>query len=78
MLCLFEAGKSHEITLLDLYCETLDPELHHSRASDHHLGPEAAVVMSSSDHHVHGPLQNHVFISQVVRKVRCVMEMDFD
>ncbi|XP_058206477.1 origin of replication complex subunit 3 isoform X2 [Rhododendron vialii] len=70
VLCLFEAGKSHEITLLDLYCETLDPELHHSRASDHHLGPEAAVVMSSSDHHVHGPLQNHVFISQVVRKVR--------
>ncbi|KAI8565294.1 hypothetical protein RHMOL_Rhmol03G0247600 [Rhododendron molle] len=70
VLCLFEAGKSHEITLVDLYCETLDPELHHLRASDHHLGPEAAVVMSSSDHHVHGPSQNHVFISQVIRKVR--------
>ncbi|KAH7855702.1 hypothetical protein Vadar_027851 [Vaccinium darrowii] len=62
VLCLFEVGKSHEITLLDLYCETLDPELYNSRASDHHLGQE--------DHHVHGRLKNYVLISQVVRKVR--------
>ncbi|CAL5323545.1 unnamed protein product [Camellia sinensis] len=68
--CLYEAGKSRKIPMLDLYCEALDPDLHHSRASDPHLGLEIDVRMSSSDHHVHGRLHNCGFIPQVIRMVR--------
>ncbi|KAL7230300.1 hypothetical protein ACSBR2_008742 [Camellia fascicularis] len=70
LMCLYEAGKSRKITMLDLYCEALDPDLNHSRASDPHLGLEIDARMSSSDHHVHGRLHNCGFIPQVIRMVR--------
>ncbi|XP_052196841.1 origin of replication complex subunit 3 [Diospyros lotus] len=70
VMCLYEAGKSQNMTLLDLYCEALDPELCHSSAFDPFLGSEMNVKMSSSDHHMHGQLRIHAFVSQVIRKVR--------
>ncbi|PSS04585.1 Origin of replication complex subunit like [Actinidia chinensis var. chinensis] len=75
VMCLYEAGKGHKITMFDLYCETLDPELHHSRVSDHHLGLETKVGMSSSDHQIRERLQNCGFIHQVIRKVRDLPEV---
>lgn len=35
-LCLYEAGKYHKISMLDLLCEALDPSSYTSRADGHH------------------------------------------
>ncbi|KAA8533443.1 hypothetical protein F0562_031123 [Nyssa sinensis] len=73
VLCLYEAGKCSKITMLDLYCESLDPKLYDSRASDHNSGLEKDFRMSSSDRCVleqYPSLHKGGFIWQAIRKVR--------
>lgn len=75
---LYEAGKCHKITLLDLYCEALRPELYYSRGSDHQLGLEKHFRVPSSDQSVHGQrssLHKGSVIHQAISKVRYVMEI---
>lgn len=71
--CLYEAGKYHKISLLDLYCEALDPDLYDSRGSDLHLDLENNFRMPSNNQSVVGQHPNlHMggFICQAIRKVR--------
>ncbi|KAM7463540.1 hypothetical protein LguiA_031661 [Lonicera macranthoides] len=73
VLSLYEAGKCHNMTLLDLYCEALRPELYDSRGSDHHLGLEKHFRAPSSDQAVHGQrssLHKGGVIHQAISKVR--------
>lgn len=61
--CLYEAAKYHKISLLDLYCEALDPG----------LDMENIFKMPSSDYGVVGqPSKLHVggLICRAIRKVR--------
>lgn len=71
LLCLYEAGKYHKISLLDLYCEALDPDLYDSRDSDLHLDLENNFRMPSNNQSVvgqHPNLRMGGFICQAIRK----------
>ncbi|XP_047316255.1 origin of replication complex subunit 3 [Impatiens glandulifera] len=46
VMCLYEAGKSHGVNLLDLFCEVLDPKLYYSRISGNQLGIDERSGMS--------------------------------
>ncbi|CAK9166006.1 unnamed protein product [Ilex paraguariensis] len=72
-LCLYEAGKYHKITMLDIYCEALDPELYNPRASHHHTALDKDLRMTSSDQCVCGQypsLCKGGIICQAIRRVR--------
>ena len=71
--CLYEAGKCDKVTLLDLFCEALDPESFKSRAPDNDGGLENDSGVSSSDcnkHQQYHTTPNSGFICQAVRKLR--------
>ncbi|XAR54283.1 hypothetical protein NMG60_11029343 [Bertholletia excelsa] len=68
VMCLYEAGKSRKISLLDLYCEALNPELYHSRDSERHFGLETDDGIPSTDGPAHEWLQNCGSISQLIHK----------
>ncbi|PNT07287.1 hypothetical protein POPTR_013G077200v4 [Populus trichocarpa] len=73
ILCLYEAGKCDKVTLLDLFCEALDPESFKSRAPDNGGGLENDSGVSSSDcykHQQYHTTRNSGFICQAVRKLR--------
>lgn len=73
ILCLYEAGKCDKVTLLDLFCEALDPESFKSRAPDNDGGLENDSGVSSSDcykHQQYHTTRNSGFICQAVRKLR--------
>lgn len=73
ILCLYEAGKCDKVTLLDLFCEALDPESFKSRAPDNGGGLENDSEVSSSDcykHQQYHTTRNSGFICQAVRKLR--------
>ncbi|KAI3474650.1 hypothetical protein Pfo_029835 [Paulownia fortunei] len=62
--CLYEVGKYRKITLLDLYCETLEPEPRNSNKT-----------ISSHSHHLVGSLQNEGYVAwafQIVRDLPAV------
>ncbi|KAL3510216.1 hypothetical protein ACH5RR_029617 [Cinchona calisaya] len=48
VMCIYEAGKYHKATLLDLYCEVLDPELYKSRTSGDQVELEIGSLTSNS------------------------------
>ncbi|ONI26006.1 hypothetical protein PRUPE_2G329300 [Prunus persica] len=74
VLCLYEAGKCGKIQLLDLFCETLDPDIYTSLASDNPTGiGESLATSLSSDHCMLEQdlsFRKGQTICQVVRKVR--------
>ncbi|KAK1401660.1 hypothetical protein POM88_001265 [Heracleum sosnowskyi] len=73
LLCLYEAGKFHKISLLDLYSESLDPDLWEIRASDLHSVLDNNLKVPSNNQIVAGEQNNlHMggFICQAIRKVR--------
>ncbi|KAH0978700.1 hypothetical protein GBA52_005877 [Prunus armeniaca] len=74
VLCLYEAGKCGKIQLLDLFCETLDPDIYTSLASDNPtgIGESLATSLSSDRYMLEQDLsfQKGQTICQVVRKVR--------
>ncbi|KAI3473995.1 hypothetical protein Pfo_028783 [Paulownia fortunei] len=72
--CLYEVGKYRKITLLDLYCETLEPEPRNSSASDHRQLAKDKTI-SSHSHHLIGSLQNEGYVAwafQIVRDLPAV------
>lgn len=78
--CLYEAGKYHKISLLDLYCEALDPDLWETRASDFHSVLDNNLKVPSNNQIMVGEQNNlHTggFICQAIRKVRYVMDVCF-
>lgn len=73
LLCLYEAGKFHKISLLDLYSESLDPDLWEIRAYDLHSVLDNNLKVPSNNQIVAGEQNNlHMggFICQAIRKVR--------
>lgn len=73
VLCLYEAGKCNKIRLLDLLCESLDPDLYTSRASNNVVLEKDCGLPITSDRFMrrkYSTLQKGGFISQIVRKVR--------
>nr|XP_017255665.1 PREDICTED: origin of replication complex subunit 3 isoform X2 [Daucus carota subsp. sativus] len=64
LLCLYEVGKHHKISLLDLYCEALDSELWDTRASDLHSVLDDKLKVPEDIMHMGGS------IFQAIRKVR--------
>ncbi|VVA11524.1 PREDICTED: origin [Prunus dulcis] len=74
VLCLYEAGKCGKIQLLDLFCETLDPDIYTSLASDNPTGIGESLATSLSRDHCmleqDLSFRKGQTICQVVRKVR--------
>ncbi|KAJ6693685.1 hypothetical protein OIU85_004460 [Salix viminalis] len=73
ILCLYEAGKCDKVTLLDLFCEALDPDSFKSRAPDNGGGLENDSGVSSRDcykHQQYHTTRNSGFICQAVQKLR--------
>ncbi|KAK9271697.1 hypothetical protein L1049_002060 [Liquidambar formosana] len=74
VLCLYEAGKHNKISLLDLFCEALDPDLYNLQTSENHFGLENNVRVSSSTDRCmrqqYSLLRKGSFICQAVRNVR--------
>ncbi|KAK6140217.1 hypothetical protein DH2020_026015 [Rehmannia glutinosa] len=69
VMCLYEVGKYHKITLLDLYCETLEPEPRNSSASDYtRLAKDNTI--SSHNHHLVGCSQSEGYVVWAFQKVR--------
>lgn len=59
--CLYEVGKYRKITLLDLYCEVLEPEPRNSSATDHmRLAKDNTISMHN--HRSLGFLQNEGYV----------------
>ncbi|KAL8095531.1 hypothetical protein AgCh_036815 [Apium graveolens] len=80
LLCLYEAGKYHKISLLDLYCEALDPNLWETRASGVHSVLDNNLKVPSNNQIVVGEQNNlHMggFICRAIRKVRYVIDVCF-
>ncbi|KAL3642572.1 Origin recognition complex subunit 3 [Castilleja foliolosa] len=69
VMCLFEVGKFRKITLLDLYCETLQPEPCNSSASDYMQSAKDKAI-SSHNHHLAGSLQSGGYVVWALLKVR--------
>ncbi|KAL2514372.1 Origin of replication complex subunit 3 [Forsythia ovata] len=69
VMCLYEVGKNHKVTLLDLYCEMLEPELCNSRTS-HHFELEKVNSILSSDRSMFGGLQKGGFVHRIIQIVR--------
>lgn len=61
--CLYEVGKNYKITLLDLYCEMLEPELLNS-------GTPCHFELEKDDHSLFGGLQKGGFVNQIIQIVR--------
>ncbi|KAK4481070.1 hypothetical protein RD792_011940 [Penstemon davidsonii] len=69
VMCLYEVGKYHKITLLDLYCDMLEPVPCDSRASDHlQLSKDNSI--SSYNHHLLGCFQNGGWVNRAIQIVR--------
>ncbi|CAA3001409.1 origin of replication complex subunit 3 [Olea europaea subsp. europaea] len=62
-MCLYEVGKNYKITLLDLYCEMLEPELLNSGTSCH-------FELEKDDPSLFGGLQKGGFVNQIIQIVR--------
>mgnify|MGYP001794539691 CR=1 FL=1 len=65
--CLYDAGRSQNIQLLDLYCEALDPDSHSSRAVREE-GTSSPRMGSFSNYQGGNPKRGS--ICQSMRKVR--------
>ncbi|KAK6146996.1 hypothetical protein DH2020_017908 [Rehmannia glutinosa] len=75
VMCLYEVGKYRKITLLDLYCETLEPEPRNSSASDYtRLAKDNTI--SSHDHHLVGCSRSEGYIVWAFQKVRDLPPME--
>ncbi|KAK1366324.1 Origin recognition complex subunit 3 [Heracleum sosnowskyi] len=71
LLCLYEAGKYHKLSLLDLYYEALDPDLWETRASDLHSVSDNSLKVPANNQIMVGEQNNlHMggFICQAIRK----------
>ncbi|KAL3839651.1 hypothetical protein ACJIZ3_024242 [Penstemon smallii] len=69
VMCLYEVGKYHKITLLDLYCDMLEPVPCDSRASDHlQLSKDNSI--SSYNRHLLGCFQNGGWVNRAIQIVR--------
>ncbi|XP_022882877.1 origin of replication complex subunit 3-like [Olea europaea var. sylvestris] len=62
-MCLYEVGKNYKITLLDLYCDMLEPELLNS-------GTPCHFELEKDDHSLFGGLQKGGFVNQIIQIVR--------
>ncbi|CAA2953529.1 origin of replication complex subunit 3 [Olea europaea subsp. europaea] len=62
-MCLYEVGKNYKITLLDLYCEMLEPQLLNS-------GTPCHFELEKDDHSLFGGLQKGGFVNQIIQIVR--------
>ncbi|GFP83155.1 origin of replication complex subunit 3 [Phtheirospermum japonicum] len=69
VMCLFEVGKYQKITLLDLYCKTLQPEPCNSSASDYTQSAKDENI-SSRNHNFAGSLQSGGYVVWAFQKVR--------
>ncbi|KAG5232974.1 origin recognition complex [Salix suchowensis] len=72
ILCLYEAGKCDKATLLDLFCEALDPDSFKSRAPDNGGGLEndSGGSRDCYKHQQYHTTRNSGFICQAVQKLR--------
>ncbi|KAK1401662.1 hypothetical protein POM88_001267 [Heracleum sosnowskyi] len=72
-MCLYVAGKYHKLSLLDLYCEALDPDLWETRASYLHSVSDNSLKVPANNQIVVGEQNNlHMggFICQAIRKIQ--------